>query len=334
MGRRSATETITALLLAFARERTWSQAELSRVLGVNVQALRRHLNELTAEGVPLERSEDHPHVFWSVPRGWLPGAVSFSAEQAESLMRLLARHARAPDRDALLDHIVRCLPRSSYVLGSATIPISWSEAREIVPALAGLEPLLPLAEEATVGRGVLHINYFTASRGVLEWRDVSPARLLIGPPARLLAICHRSGSLKWFRVDNIVAGTQASSADFRPAAPAEVDALLASSLDGFHGGDAAIDCRFFVRNPDARWVVANLPPGVAATSGDDGIVVTHRTAALLPLARFVVGLGGAVRVDTPALAALVSYLASAALGAAAANATPKRAPARAKRNAR
>jgi len=191
-----------------------------------------------------------------------------------------------------------------------------------------------LAEEATVGRGVLHINYFTASRGVLEWRDVSPARLLIGPPARLLAICHRSGSLKWFRVDNIVAGTQASSADFRPAAPAEVDALLASSLDGFHGGDAAIDCRFFVRNPDARWVVANLPPGVAATSGDDGIVVTHRTAALLPLARFVVGLGGAVRVDTPALAALVSYLASAALGAAAANATPKRAPARAKRNAR
>lgn len=152
MGRRSATETITALLLAFAREATWSQAERARVLGVTVGSLRRRLDELTEAGVPLERSEDHPHVYWSVPPGWLPGAVSFSAEQAESLMRLLARHARTPDRDSLLAHIVQCLPRSSSAAASRTRRASRLQAQEIVPARAGIEPLLPSVEAITQRR--------------------------------------------------------------------------------------------------------------------------------------------------------------------------------------
>lgn len=314
MGRRSATETITALLLAFVRERTWSQKDLSRALGVTVKALRRQLDELTEAGVPLERSEDHPQVYWSVPLGWLPGAVSFSAEQAESLMRLLARHARTADRDLLLDHIVRCLPRPSSAVASAPSIADGTRSHEIVPARAGMEPFLSLVEDATVAKSVLHIKYFTASRGILEWRHVSPARVLIGPPARLLAQCHRSRSLKWFRVDNIVAGTSARDVAFRPAARDSVEELIAASLDGFHGGDSPIDCRFLVRNPDARWVSANLPFGAVANSREDGILVEIRTAALLPLARFIVGLGGAVRVETPALAEIVRDLATAALG--------------------
>jgi len=331
MGRRSATETITALLLAFTRERTWPQAELARSLGVSVPALRNRLDELTTAGVPLERSEDLPHVYWSVPSGWLPGAVSFSARQAETLMRLLARHARTAERDELLEHIIRCLPRSSPGLATTPMLAGGSRAQEIVSAQAGLEPMLPLVEDAAVTSKVLHINYFTASRGTLEWRDVSPARVLIGPPARLLALCHRSATLKWFRVDNIVAGTIANEKEFRAADASEIKELVAASLNGFHGGDAAIDCRFHVRDPDARWVRTNLPSGALANPCADGIVVTLHTAALLPLARFVVGLGEAVRVDTPALADVVRYLATAALGAARSPVKP--APPRAKRDA-
>ena len=55
MGQRSNTETIVAILQAFLQTRTWKQADLARTIEISVAALRKHLNELSASGFPLER---------------------------------------------------------------------------------------------------------------------------------------------------------------------------------------------------------------------------------------------------------------------------------------
>ena len=76
MNRRSEADTPARLLVAFLRQRTWSQAELAREVGIEVRAVRRRLNELRAAGVPLEDDEDRPHVYWSVPKRWFPGGAA------------------------------------------------------------------------------------------------------------------------------------------------------------------------------------------------------------------------------------------------------------------
>ncbi len=96
MGQRSNTETVVAILQAFLQTRTWKQADLARTIGISVAALRKHLNELSASGFPLEREDDHPHVWWSVPKGWFPGAVLFDSESVPELLRQLSRLPGAP----------------------------------------------------------------------------------------------------------------------------------------------------------------------------------------------------------------------------------------------
>ena len=75
MGQRSATESVAAILSAFLRSRTWKQSDLARAVDLTVPATRKRLEELQAQGVPLERSEEPPYVYWSVPSSWFPGGV-------------------------------------------------------------------------------------------------------------------------------------------------------------------------------------------------------------------------------------------------------------------
>lgn len=61
MGQRSASETVVRIFMAFLSSPTWRQPdELARHAGISVNGLRRRLDELTAAGVPLERSEESP----------------------------------------------------------------------------------------------------------------------------------------------------------------------------------------------------------------------------------------------------------------------------------
>jgi hypothetical protein len=78
VGRRSPTESIARIYQAFLRERTWTQAALTREVGIGTPALRKRLDELTTLGMPLEREEgDPPHIYWTVPRSWFPGGMLF-----------------------------------------------------------------------------------------------------------------------------------------------------------------------------------------------------------------------------------------------------------------
>jgi len=61
---------------------------------------------------------------------------------------------------------------------------------------------LPIIEDAAARRQVVKVNY-TASRRDLAWRWQSPHRVDVGPPARFLATCYRSGEVKTFRADGV-----------------------------------------------------------------------------------------------------------------------------------
>jgi predicted DNA-binding transcriptional regulator YafY len=304
VGRRSQTETIAGIYQAFLHRRTWSQAELARELELNVPTVRRVLTELLAEGMPLEREEDHPQVYWSVPKDWYPGSVLFKREEVPELLRQLRRLPRGVGRRRLLQLV---LDRAPGVEGDRPAVVTPEPSPQE-------EQYLSVVEDA-VGRTALFMKYYTASRGAVSERHVSVHRVYAGSPARFVGTCHRSGGLRTFRVEGILWARLDEAEPFRAAAKDEVDGYVGASLDGFHAGGTPRVFSFVVRNPEARWVRNNLLPGMHSETVPEGERVTVKTTALGRLARYVVGLGGAARPEDPALASAVADLAMGALEA-------------------
>ncbi|MGO9838306.1 MAG: helix-turn-helix transcriptional regulator [Polyangiaceae bacterium] len=302
MGRRSQTETVAGIYQAFLQRRTWSQANLAKELDVTVGTLRRVLVELQAEGMPLHRDEDHPQVYWSVGKDWYPGSVLFKRDEVPELLRQLRRVPRGAGRRRVLDIVLDRLPG---IETSAPSVITHE------PTLQE-EQYLSVVEDSSA-RVALWMKYYTASRGDVGERHASVHRVHAGPPTRFIATCHRSGTLKTFRVDGILWARLDPNEPFRPASEAEVDAYDKASLDGFHEGGTPRSFSFVVRNPEARWVKNNLLSGMRAETCAGGERITLETTALGRLARFVVALGAAATPETPALAKAVVDLARGAL---------------------
>jgi predicted DNA-binding transcriptional regulator YafY len=304
MGKRSTIESTVGILSAFLRRRTWNQAELARALNLESRALRRHLNELTLQGFPLERDEEPPQVYWSMPKDWFPGGVLLEAEEAQLLIRLLCRVPGSKQRNALLRRMSSALPAKGG---------SIAQLESVFHGVGDEAPFVALVTEAAAQRATIHFQYFSAKRGALEWRHASVQRVLPGPPARMVARCHRSGNLKWFRIDGILDGRLEPEVPYQEAMASEVDQYLASSLDGFAAEAAPAEHCFFVAEPDARWVRKNLISPMKAESIPGGVRVTCETTATLRLARFVLGLAPIARAQSPELASLVQQLAAATL---------------------
>ncbi len=302
MSRRAPTETVAGVVGAFLERRTWSQADLARRLELTVPALRKRLEEL-AGPLRLEREEDHPHVYWSVPKDFFPGGLLVKREEVPELLRLLARHPKSRARDRIIGAIVERLPHAA----TPVVPI------EALAVSHREEQHLPVIEDAAKKRVALRFHYFTASRGREGSRFASVHRVFPGPPARFVATCHRSGGLKWFRVDNVTDASPDASEPFRVETNDAVDAYVSESLDGFHEDGAPQTLAFFVREPEARWVARNLMTGMKADERADGIRVTVRTTALDRVARWVVALGAAAECETESLAGRVAEIARGAL---------------------
>lgn len=309
MGQKSATETLAALLTAFLATRVWKQADLAREVGVGPEAVRKRLLELQEQGVPLAWEKDGNQVYWSVPKEWFPGGVYLKGEEVGELLRLLGRLPRTKARDRLLTTLTRCKPGGSGI-GAAPPPV-------VAPAETSEreERFLPLVEDAAAQRRALAFGYVSASRGGESKRHASVHRVLVGPPARFVATCHRDGKLKSFRLDRVTEGRLDAVEAFRAAEEAAIEELLRTSVDGFHGGGTVGKHVFFVDAPDAWWVRTNLLPGMTCEDDGAGVRVTAETAAVKRVARFVVGLGRAARAVTPELEAEVRGLAEGALEA-------------------
>jgi predicted DNA-binding transcriptional regulator YafY len=308
VGQRSNTETIVAILKAFLDTRTWKQADLARHVGVLPATLHKRLGELQASGIPLQSERDHPHVFWSVPKSWYPGGVLLTSEQVTEVFRQLSRIPRGKARNQLLEILLKFMPARHT---AAVIPAE-TTARE--------EQHLPIVEDAANQKTALRFRYLTVTRGMEATRHASVHRVLVGPPARFLATCHRSGDMKWFRLESVSDARLDPNEPFRDQDSKTIDAHLRASLDGFHEGGPPAKHAFFVSDPDARWVARNLMDGMEPEEVPGGIRVTLETSAPKRLARFVVGLGSAARALTPVLAPVlaveVAALARGALDAA------------------
>jgi predicted DNA-binding transcriptional regulator YafY len=302
MSRRAPTETVAGIIGAFLVNRTWKQAELARRLEMTVPALRKRLLELQGP-LRLESEEDHPHVYWSVPKDFFPGGLLVKRDEVPELLRLLARLPKSAARNRMIEAIVERIPQAA----PAIVPIAAPEisARE--------EQHLSVIEDAGRKGVALRFGYYTASRGAEGQRHASVHRVFPGPPARFVATCHRAHKLKWFRVDNVTAAALDEHAPFHDAKDAAIDAFLAESLDGFHEGGPAQEVAFFVREPEARWVARNLMSGMKPEDHDGGIRVTVNTSSIGRVARWVVSLGDAVTCETPTLAAAVATIARGAL---------------------
>lgn len=305
MGQRSQTETLAGIYQAFVARRVWKQTELAKQLEVSTEVIRRILHELREKGMPLDREEDHPHVYWTVPKDWFPGSVLFKREEIPDLLRQLRRIPHGKGRAQLLDLV---LTRTGNTVASppGIVPRAASEQEE---------QYLCSVEDALGRKSALFMRYYTASRGAVGDRYVSVHRIHTGPPARFVATCHRSEMLKTFRVDGIVSARLDAQERFRPVDEAPLDAYDKASLDGFNQGGAPTTFAFVVRNPEARWVKNNLLEGMRAEDRSEGIRVEVTTTSLVRLARFVVGLGDAATCETPALAGEVATLARGALAA-------------------
>src|SRR4051812_14650662 len=186
VGQRSSTVTVVQLVQAFLEQRTWTQKALADRLEMTTPAVREKLREL--EGIfNLEREEDHPHVYWSVPKDWFPGGVLFTREQLPELLRLLMRLPKGKVRDGLLDTVLRNLPKGDALRMSDGLPGA------VVPPAASKqeEQYLAVVEDAAAKKTPLGFHYFTASRGQMSTRHASVHRVIHGRPARFVAVCHR-----------------------------------------------------------------------------------------------------------------------------------------------
>lgn len=303
VGQRSRTETVATVLAALLVNRSWSQADLAREAGVRTEALRKLLEELRASGVPLVSEKDHPHVYWSVPKTWFPGGVLFKQEDVPELVRQLRKLPRSKVRERLLAVVGQQLP-GRVTRGTSIATRSTTDQEE---------QYAPIVEDALEKKVSLWMRYFTASRGTISERYVSVHAVDVGPPARFIAVCHRNGDLRWFRVDCVTSARLEGNEPFRDAPSTDIDTFRAASLDGFKGEGPAATHSFFVRTPESRWVANNLLEGMRAETLPGGVRIHVQTSAVVRLARFVVGLGDAARAEDAALSKAVADLAQGAL---------------------
>lgn len=309
VGQRSPTDTLAGIYQSFLAHRTWKQADLARALEITTDRLHKILTQLQTQGMPLTAEKDHPHVFWSVPKDWFPGSVYFKEDEVPELLRQLRRVPDGRSRAKLLGLLFERLPHSSPDRTAS------SAKQVVVPRAASPdeERHLPAVEDSANHRKALHMRYLTAGRVDEGRRHASVHRVLLGPPARFIATCHRDGKLKTFRVDSILDAALDPREPYRPADDVAVETYVRESVDGFHDEGPPVHVSFVVRNPDARWVKKNLPDGMQAEPIPDGIRVTTHTAALRRVAQYVVGLGAGATPESDVLAKEVATLARGAL---------------------
>lgn len=227
------------VLLAFLESRTWKQVDLARRVGVERKQLVKILEDLQSD-LMLERQEERPHVYWSVPKSWFPGAVAFRGEDVVDLARLLQLAPKSAKRDRLLQQIT-----------TLATGLAWSSTNSVLTrVLNPAEEAWLAALQRAAGQGeAVNIRYYTLSRGDIAWRFLSVHRLLI-EQGRFIATCHRDDRLKWFRFDGVMAVEPATVEWFRVAAEEDVQRLLDESVDGFHSGAPPVECVFRVQRQD------------------------------------------------------------------------------------
>lgn len=308
VGQRTPTETLFGIVAAFVERREWSQSELARKLETTPETIRRRLGELQAGGFKLERFEEPPLVYWSVPKNWFPGVLPFKADEARDLLRLLGRARPSELRERLHSVVVSRLSN----LGQS---VEIDPDAVIAPAVRDDEERwLSIVEDAVSKKTALKMRYFTASRRHESWRHVSVHRIDVGPRTHFIATCHTANALRRFRLSNVLEARLDPGEKIRRTTTEALKRFDEESFGGFRQAGPVVRCSFVVRDPESAWVARNLPDErIVQETIAAGMRFHIETSAVIMLARFVVGLGDAARPETPELAEAVAALARGAL---------------------
>ncbi|MEL6183165.1 MAG: WYL domain-containing protein [Myxococcota bacterium] len=281
---------------SFLSTGTWSQAELARRAATSPETIRKTMEDLQGSGWPLERQADHPQVYWSLPRGWLPSGVHLPLEDVSQLLRLLVRLPESAERDRFLEELGEAIPEG---------PRPSLEAWLHVPRRRAQETHLVLIEDAIRDATALAISYFSVSRGLVEDRDVSFQRIQRRAETSCVGYCHRSGTLKWFRLDRVMQIEGPAAVPYQRAPVEELDAYVDSTIRGFRSSEDLGESVFFVADPAARWLRTNPPRSMTTEAVERGVRVTAQNVSIRQVARYVVGFGGLARPESPELLAAV-----------------------------
>lgn len=285
MGAKGSYESIAKALLAFRGQPTWKQADLARHLNLQTRRISQLLDELSLAGVPFEREQDHPHVYWSVPRGWFPEAVALSNDEARQLLDALLllgpSEVRTKSLSLIFDKIFPAALRER-LLGAYESDSEGGPSENVVSAIHN-----SLRESKA-----LKIDYFSASAGEVQHRVVSVQSVQNGEPPRFIAFCHDTSQLKWFRMDRVQSAKLQSESIHR-CSDELLDAFRKASVDGFYHGPSE---RFYiaVNHHVSSWVSHNLPSGIHKIKDQiapNGWPLYEAGGALPVVARWVVSLG-------------------------------------------
>jgi predicted DNA-binding transcriptional regulator YafY len=306
MGQRSTSDTITSIFFAFLEQGTWKLIELAKKIGVTPRTLTKHLEELHARGMLEEKESEHPHVYWSVQKGWFPGGVIFSTDEIHELLRVVSQAPRCRARAQAINKIMKAMGQQAplRIAPAAVVPEEATEDEQ---------RYRPIVEESIAQKVALQLKYNSVNRGSVEWRHLSVHAITVAPRARIVGFCHRARQLKWFRMSRVLEARLDQHEPYEAVPQDAVATYLRESIGGYHHGGAPIRCSFLVREPDSRWVADNLMPPMQAQTISGGIRVSCETAGLIQVARYVVSLGAAAKPETPELAQLVRELAEGAL---------------------
>ena len=229
-------------------------------------------------------------------------------EEVPALIHQVMRMPSGKGRRLLMERIVRAAPKSTpdgAVMERVQTP-SVSEHEE-----HHLQRLI----EALEKRRAVWLRYRNSKPGLGEV-VVAVQSINAGTPAHCAVLYRGDERFKWLRVERVESLRFDDSIRWWSADPQALKAFLASSINAYAGAQT-VRCVFRVMGDDARWVRDSLPGAdrerYAVTTIDGGIRVETQTAAVLPLARFVVGLGRSARSETPELAGLVRELGEGAL---------------------
>lgn len=312
MGAREDFETVTRVIQAFAGQRTWCQAELARHIGIEARRLRKVLINLQSFGMPLEREDEHPHVYWSVPVHWFPGGVIFDIADWPVLVHAVLRIADPKRREKLIGRLLA----GKHVLSSTATGVErLNQAVAATPIGTEEHEKLLVVERSLLEEVPLSIYYYSAGKGQLGWRIISPQMLFTQPHGRICAYCHTNSALRWFRVDNIQRVHLEPEKKRQNVDAEQIQEFVSSSVDGYNDGSDE-ELAFRVRSPESGWVKRNLLAGMSVDKEAEGesIRIVARGASLI-VARYIVGLGGAGVAESQHLKALVRQLAESAVEA-------------------
>jgi predicted DNA-binding transcriptional regulator YafY len=296
MGAQSGVVTTIKILRAFAGRKMWRQADLTKIVGIKKESLKKHLEELASFRQLHAERQGSDWTMHGAPEGYF-----LSAGDLEAFVRLLTRAPASKLRDELVTLLANQGPRSARVNGTRTGALTRSEDRT-----------LQLIEDCAAASQVMGMKYFSPSRGEQGSRNVSVHCVLPGPPVRFLAYCHTRNELRWFRAEHIAIAWPSPETTFVRVEQAVVDAKVQEGIHTYADSSEELS-KFIVKSPDSRWVKNNLPPGMLSEDVEQGIRVTCPKGGLSHAARYVVGLGESAMAESAGLKAAVRRLAEGAL---------------------